>query len=333
MALLRNSVAQIIKAHEGGFAVPTADNDEIAKKLPDILKEEAEIAHGKNIAGVNVTIGGKPVSIDLQLAFPKSSSALTPASQEEYYDLIKKLLAEGQAYEKKAGIYAFPLVPLRVLTKNDEGGNETENEIEPNSVLIFDGAAYSKEEAQSFHRFIFTNYGQLTSDMEALDSAVFKAINDKKLLLHVKASGYGIWTMSPKNFGNDYEYDEASKMYKVKEGTTRLCMDLDKDVGVPWKWSSSFDIRKGGTFVARTEQLKDIAAAIADVEAGRKTIAEAFFEKDPKTGELRTKFDTYGMHPGFRTANYDPAPRPLPPDVKAAIDPVARICQSAKLAQ
>lgn len=333
MALLRHSVAEIIKAHEGGFAVPPADNDEIAKKLPDILREEAEIAHGKSIAGVNVTIAGKPVSVDLQLAFPKRSSALTPVSQEEYYVLIKKLLAEGQAYEKKAGIYAYPLVPLRVLTKNDVGCDETESEIDPNSFLVFDSAAYSKEEAQSFQRFIFTNYGQLTSDMESLDSAVFKAINEKKLSLHVKASGYGIWTMAPKNFANDYEYDAESKMYKVKPDTTRLCIDLDQDVGIPWKWSPSFDIRKGGTFVARTEQLKDIAAAIADVEAGRKTIAEAFFEKDPKTGELRTKFDTYGMHPGFRAANYDPTPRPLPPDVKAAIAPVAKIYQGAKLAQ
>jgi hypothetical protein len=284
-----------------------------------MLRDIDRLSHGIALMKASLTLPEGEIEAAFRVKLSKcadNDNVLKGLSPDEYFGLVQALICGGVAYQKKAGVHAFHLTPLVVITQNSASGEETEKKISLDHTLIFDGAHYTREQAKDTFRFIFTNYGQMNSSTDLIGGDFMRAINNGDLELAYSVRGYGIWTMTPKNFKKDYEMT-ADGSYHVKEGTTRFCLDVDRSFSMPVAWGS-FGVRAQGTVAARTEDLPQIIAALDDVSAKRKTVQEALYQQDGKGGFV-ARFDIYGMDPNFRIDNYDLTPKPLPPDVRAAV--------------
>lgn len=224
-------------------------------------------------------------------------------SPKEYLELVTRLITNGEAAIKTAGVYAFMFLPtMSVTTLSSIGEGETLKEIAPSEelLLVFDGKQYTARQAHNAWQNIQIELGQQRAGLSPSEIA---KINNGEAREVFDVCGIGIWTTPAKAFRKDYEL-QKSNFYKIKPDALRVCLPLEHDTGIMVQWGK-FDIRAGGTLAVRPQDIPEIIKALEAVQSGQKTIEEALFKQEGD--QMVAIFDIYGMEPGFYKQNYGPA--------------------------
>lgn len=241
---------------------------------------------------------------DIEAANAAADTPKVPeVSQEEYFRLVKDLVQNGQLAQKHEGLYVLPLLPTyRVITQTDTLSHETATTIggDADKLMAFDPQIHTQQSALAASRMIMdvSNMGRRS----VMDPNIEAALNSGRMKEVVGIEAPGLWSMPRKNLLADYDNTtkdgDVVPTYTVKPTTSRLVTDIDHDITIPVPWGD-FTINAGGTLAIRPEHLPDVVKAIQEVESGRTPVSEAFYQADGKS-----KFDIYGMMPGFRDTQY-----------------------------
>lgn len=252
----------------------------------------------------------QPSEIQMELQVEDIETQQVPGmsqmAEEDYHRLVTSLIMSGETAAKKSALHVFPLAAhLRLVTTNGAGGHETAKTSAPEDLrVVFDGMLYSMEAARNVW---LTMQMKLATNRATLDDHQIARINMGQAREVFNVRGEGLWTMTGKNFRNEYEpdIDGNALTYKVKPGTQRLILPVTQDTGFIAQWGK-FDIRAGGAIAMRPDDVPALIDALQDIKAGTKTVAEALFTTKPD-GSKVARFDIYGMDPGFRELNYEAA--------------------------
>jgi len=216
---------------------------------------------------------------------------------QQYYDLLTTLTQQTSGWGKTANVGAYLLPDITLVTEKKAGGVETSKNISVEKLYItIDRDQYPLEsQRQMIIRELCRNYGGKTIGERELNSADFQAP--------------GVWTLKQSNFEFDYlkvdPTDRTNSEHKPNPEAYRICYATTSDIKIPVQWAGGFAIATGGTIAVRERDIVDLCQALADVKAGVKTAAEALLTTNDK-GALVSRFDVYGMEPGFLEKNYNP---------------------------
>ena len=87
---------------------------------------------------------------------------------------------------------------------------------------------------------------------------------------------------------------------------TRICLQVEKSFVLPVQWGE-FTVSAGGALAIPEKNVPDLAQALREIRRGLATPEETLFSTDPK-GKIISRFDVYGMEPGFMGQNFRPSP-------------------------
>lgn len=259
-------------------------------------------------------------TFDGAAAAPQEPTVLTP---KQYFDLLEQLVIDGKGIGKTSNVTAYKLPEITVETLTDTGEHETTNTIafKKDVYILFDREKWPRENALATDAAIEDlgkNWGKKTvqvnragEDMEA-EGDIEAAVADKvKALMGIAdLSKAGVYVSTANNFEDDYAPTApGSTDYMPNPDGKRVALTVTEDIVLPVSWypGATFDVAKGGTIVTRERPQKDgedvgqypeLAAAIASVRSGT-PIEEAIYDEKGVP-----KFDVWGLHPGFREANY-----------------------------
>ena len=120
----------------------------------------------------------------------------------------------------------------------------------------------------------------------------------------------GIWTIKKKAFESDYircqgndEYGKPLCLWAPNPDAFRVCLKITNPVTIPTPWGEPWPVGVNGAIAIREKEVPDLVEALTRIREGKATAEEALYTKD-KAGNTVTKFDVYGMMPGFIDANY-----------------------------
>jgi hypothetical protein len=233
---------------------------------------------------------------DISKDFSTEAAAPALMAPEAYRAVLERLLGEGQGYGKTKNVGGFLLPDIRIVTETSSGQNETAKNIAVEKFyLTLDTDQYPSEYLRKLVvKDVAKNWGEKTVRERDWESADFR--------------GPGIWTLKKGAFEGDYmpaDPDNAqSTTWKPNPEAHRVTLTTDETVIIPVQWGT-FKIEAGGTLAIRQKDVAALAEALADIRAGTKTTADALYATD-KEGKTVSKFDIYGMEPGFLEKNYDP---------------------------
>jgi len=224
-------------------------------------------------------------------------------TQEEYVDLVERLLAEGVFAVKKSTLIALPLSPnFRIQTLAKEGKTETTRDVDYSGPYVaFDPQDFTPEGANNVLDKILEGY---KSQYNELPEQVRAQINRGEIVAYATASGESIWTIDAKNLKRDYHLSEddhlaAGGVYEVNQGTGRLCLPIDRNMKIPVNWEGGFDVPEGGTIAIAFSDVPALIESLNKFKSGELTIEEALVGSN-----FITKFDIYGMKDGFFETSY-----------------------------
>ena len=229
-----------------------------------------------------------------------ASSAPKKLEAEDYHILLERLLGKGQCYGKTKPVAAYLLRDFSIVTEKEDHDQSETVKVEPR-YLVMDLDEWPNEYGRKLVvRDIMVKYAQRVVDERDLNSADFK--------------GPGIWTTKQKSFEGDYnrqswnrdEYGHVLHLYEPNTEAHRLCLQMDEAVSIPTAWGEDWTIPAGGTLAIREKDVTALSKALMDVRNGLKTPKEALFhEPSDGSGLRKTRFDIYGMMPGFLASNYN----------------------------
>ena len=247
----------------------------------------------------------------LSSQFNENAPAPQVLEPEAYRQLLEKLLGEGTGWGKTEAVAAYFMGPMQFINQTPAGDEKEEIEVKPLYVVMD-----LKEWPNTYGRKlcvmdITERYGRRMVGEADINAPDFTAP--------------GIWT-APKNaFEGDYirrqgndEYGEPLRIYDPDPAAFRICMEIDQAVTIPTHWGEPWPARPGGCIAVREREVPELVAALQEIRAGRKTAEQALYTTD-RDGKVITKFDVYGMNPGFLKKNYKPVS--LLPQTVAACKP------------
>lgn len=255
-------------------------------------------------------------------ADPKKPEVL---SAQQYFNLLELLVVEGEGIGKTSNVTAFKLPEITVETLTDTGEHETTNTIafKKDVYILLDREKWPKANELAVNAAIEDlgkNWGKKTVQINrageglgGTESDIETAVAEKvKTLMGVAdLSKAGVYVSTANNFEDDYAPTApGSTDYQPNPDGKRVALTVTEDIVLPVSWypGATFDVAKGGTIVTRERKQKDgenvgqfpeLAAAIASVRNGTATIEEAIYDDKGVP-----KFDVWGLHPGFKEANY-----------------------------
>lgn len=237
-----------------------------------------------------------PLSGSFAVAPPELMDAST------YQHTLERLVTEGHGVGKTQPVAAFLLRNLRLVTETESGVDEVEKEINVEPLyLVMDLAQYPNDYVQKLVvRDIMAKYASRIIGDAELNSPDFK--------------GPGLWTTKKSSFEGDYVPDSAERnVFQPNEDAYRLCLTIDKPIIIPTAWGKPFTVEAGGTIAIRERDVVALTEVLQRIQDGEITSEEGLLQT-----EAASKFDVYGMNPGFLEANYEPVS--LKPETYAAIE-------------
>lgn len=230
----------------------------------------------------------------------ENSGKLPPIDAQAYEKLVEDLLARGECKGKTQPVAALLFQDMKIETLTQTGLSEVEGKVtvEP-KYLVMDLTQYPDKESQNaIRKELLDNYGGRLSGERPSDEQ--------------DISVSGIWLIKKSGFEQDYRPSENGN-FEPNPGAFRLCLDVDKPIGLPVMWDQSFAVEKGGTVAIRAKDVPQLIEAMRQVAEGKISAREALLQPDGKS-----RFDIYGMEPSFAEKNY--AAAPMPSAVQAQMD-------------
>jgi hypothetical protein len=241
----------------------------------------------------------------------KSGKAPPVLSPHAYYLLLEKLLSEGKGFGKTEPVAAYFLSPMRFTEETVEGKPGTEHEIGVQPLyIVMDLKEWPNE------------YGRSLAMKEIGAQYMARMVGEHDMNHHDFAAP-GIWTSKPNAFDFDYKrrFDAtpgtSMHMYDPNPDAYRVCIKADAPVTIPTAWGKPWQLAPGGALAVREKDVPALSAALQAVREGKMSAEDALFE--PDTGRQKSKFDVYGMMPGFIDDNYKPVE--LKPETRALMQP------------
>lgn len=236
-------------------------------------------------------------------------SGIRKIDEFDYLGLLTGLVEDGAAFAKTTPRYAVKWPALVIHTETSNGQLETAKEIDPDVYILFDPAGFPT-----------------AADRDNAAATIINNFRDKALaqqdLRAVDYKGPDLWVMEGKKFRAEYEPDpvEKNKYQPNEEARTapRQCLTVTEDIEFPVQWGT-FIVETGGAIATRVSDLAAIQTALTDIaqniksleaqnlppeelkETSRALIRQTLYKEDGTT-----RFDIYGMKPGFLEKNYDP---------------------------
>lgn len=217
---------------------------------------------------------------------------LPPIDAQAYEKLIEDLLAHGACKGKTQSVAAVLFQDMKIETLTQTGLSEVEGkvQVEP-TYLVMDLTQYPDKESQNvIINEILTNYGD--------------RISGERTSGEQDISASGIWLVKKRGFEQDYRPSENGN-FEPNPDAFRLCLKVDKQIGLPVMWDQSFAVEDGGTVAIRAKDVPQMIEAMRQVAEGKISARDALLQPDGKS-----RFDVYGMEPGFAEKNYAAAPLP-----------------------
>lgn len=215
----------------------------------------------------------------------------TKQTPEEYAATLTDLVSKGTGFGKTVNVGAFKLENFKVITETSTGEVETTRELEVQPVyLIMDLDQFPTEQLRKLVvKDMARNWAGRVVRERDLQEADYRAP--------------GIWTNKASAVEGDYnKVSEDSSEYAPDPDAYRVCLEVDRDIVIPVPWGE-FKIEKGGHLAVRENDLPALAAALVEVQSGKKTAEEALLRTNDD-GEVVSVFDVYGMEPDFLANNY-----------------------------
>lgn len=215
--------------------------------------------------------------------------------EEEYYNLLRKLLGQGEGFGKARNVGGYLLRNLHLVTTTNSDVDETSREINVDPLyLVMDLDEYPNEYVRKLViRDTMSKYASRILHEDNLNDPDFR--------------GPGLWTAKKNSFEFDYlpGDDPRSGIFRPNPEAYRVCLQTDTDITIPVPWGE-FTIESGGTLAIRERDVAELSNALEKIESGEMTISEALYVKNKDDGEYVSRFDMYGMMPDFLENNYDP---------------------------
>lgn len=214
---------------------------------------------------------------------------------EAYRLLLERLLGEGHGRGKTKEVAAYLLRNMTLVRPETQ---EVQSIEMPQLYIIMDTSCYCNEYSRSLVlRDITQQYVRKITgegDINAPDS-----------------EWPGIWTTKKGAFEFDYarrkdENGDLLNIYDPNPEAYRICLEVTEPVTIPTQWGEPWTIDAGGTLAVRERDVKELSEALQSIRKGLATAQEALFQPAEEGKPQKTRFDVYGMMPGFLKDNYDP---------------------------
>lgn len=219
---------------------------------------------------------------------------------QAYARLLEKLVREGRGYGKTKPVAAYRLLDMVLATEQGKEKVARQNINFPDLYIVMDPAVWRNGYIRAL-------------GVEDIAEQWAKRIVEEKDVNVPDFMGPGVWTAKGKTFEEDYVrrsgVDENGKPLTIHDpnpAAHRVCLDITEPVSVPMLWGAPYVIGAGGTLAVREKDMPALIDALDSIHTGKLSAFEALFEK--KDGRICTRFDVYGMEPGFCRDNYDPVP-------------------------
>ncbi|MEM6811185.1 MAG: hypothetical protein AAF549_01835 [Pseudomonadota bacterium] len=206
----------------------------------------------------------------------------------QYKNLLERLVAQGQGYGKTESVAAFLLRDLHIVTETESGKDEVGKDVSVEPLyLVMDQAQYPNDYVRELVvKDIMLKYAQRIIGDRELNSPDFK--------------GPGLWTSKQSSFDFDYNKNSnARHVYDPDPEATRICITVTEPISIPTAWGKPFTIEAGGTIAIRERDFQDLVETLHEIRSGKISPQDALLDSDTKS-----KFDIYGMNPGFLENNY-----------------------------
>lgn len=247
----------------------------------------------------------------------------TPELYDQY--VVQALKEQGQAMQKTASIFAWPLgVAEEWATKDISGeaetvkalGNHDVSDVEKNNArnelfLVFSDHEFNYKTAIQTYTMAHTMAAMAKT---SLSSEQISALQAGQLRYTLNTAAYGVWTMDANSLKAKYDRYEDNRfpdVYIPKAEAMRVIAPIHAEgydgIEMPTTWGS-FKVQNGGhVAVAVTEDENDPTGyqqfqRNMDLAKDQPNTAELFLAT--KEEGLRSVLDIYGIEPGFVQSNY-----------------------------
>lgn len=256
----------------------------------------------------------RDMAADAAKSFKKN--APPPVMQpEEYRLLLEDLLTKGQAFGKTEPVAAYFARNIE-FDKTDAAGNVVSSsviEIVP-TYIIMDT------------KYLTNEYARMLTAKDIMAQYAMRVLGLQDVN-HPDYKGSSIWAAKPSAFEGDYtrrkelnEYGKPSNIWDPNPEAFRLTLPFNKAATIPTAWGT-YPMNPGSTLAVRSKDIPALAEALQSIRSGKATTEEALYTTNDE-GEALTKFDVYGMEPGFLKDNYKPVE--LEETTRATLDRFAR---------
>lgn len=237
---------------------------------------------------------------DLAKDFAEKAPPPPVMEPAEYLLLLEKLITEGKPVGKTVPVAAYFLTDIKFDQLDDAGNKigETKIEVKP-AYVVMDMSLLKNEYARRLTvEDIAVQYAKRNIGIKDINSPDFK--------------GSYVWTAKKKAFEEDYkrrdgelnEYGKPSNIWDPQPEAYRLTLQFNKAATIPVEWGT-YPMYNGSNLAVRSKDIPAVVAALKSIRSGEKSIEDALYTKNEE-GETITRFDIYGMDPGFLEANYKP---------------------------
>lgn len=224
-------------------------------------------------------------------AFNEKAAPLSLMTPAQYQSVLENLVANGTGWGKTKQVGAYLLQDVALVTETSSGKVETTKNVAVEKLYVtMDTDTYPREATRNLIvEEIARKWGK-------------KNIKERDLA-DPDFSGPGLWTLKKGAFEGDYKpVDPKGNTYNPDPNAYRVVTTTAETVKMPVQWGD-FTVEAGGAFAIRQKDIPALAEALAAIKAGTTTAEEALYAKDAK-GNTVSKFDIYGMEPGFLEKNY-----------------------------
>lgn len=259
---------------------------------------------------------GKDTSSTVHPLFNESGKVqpLPVLTPEQYFRTLEYLVAYGVSVGKTKPVAAYYFDPRFFFDRKgeeedwdgDESGKKKTQVIEEAKpcYIIFDLEMWPEK----------NEYGRqlgLKKIFEFVAERVYSEgkINDPSCEIP------GVWTNSKINAfkedylrrtGKDDFTGKRSNIWEPNPDARRICATVKSGMTIPVRWGT-YPMPENSVIAVRETDIVDLKNALLSVREGRSAIEGALYEQKDD-GSLISRFDVYGMDPGFCQANYNPTP-------------------------
>ncbi len=233
-------------------------------------------------------------------------------SADAYVSLLEKLVGEGKGFGKTESVVAYFLSPMRFDEERQDAPDKKHFVPVKPIYVVMDLKEWPNDYGRSLvMKEIGAQYMARMVGERDMNAPDFKAP--------------GLWTSKPGAFEFDYlprkdaSGNDVPHYYDPNPDAFRVCLTMKAPATIPTAWGEPWTIGTGGALAVREQDVPALAAALQDIRSGRQDAASALFVTED--GLTKTKFDVYGMMPGFLEDNYKPVA--LKPVTLDAVRPFA----------